>query len=657
MMSNKWLIQGSTWQNELLNHMSTMQKAGLLCDVSLSCSDEKIVKAHSCVLAAASEHIKALLNDVPFGSYQLKMTTVTSETWNYILRFIYDGQVLVPVERLNSINDAAVRFQMANLVSILSAPKNYNSAQPPLKRKQKDVIVLDDEDPTFNAHHNIGSNLSTMDKELLKNDQEIGNNFARNCSSESSDVVVLDSEDELVEGTDGKESFLQNHDTVHSAECVKSTNSDKIICTSSLPGNSGYLLTTDSSFSISNLPVKRLPFDKIRTIDMPVSTACIDTLSCNNTSQPNESASDCVPNVTGDCCINSTESTLNTSMLHSIYKTPISVSAPNMSTKCSNFALLNTCIIQPASSSYTAVAPAENIHKCSSSGPVEIKESWPSWVTPPTSSYQQNNTLLHTKLSSSVSHNQTSAATNNTEETCLTYKESINSILNGFSLPKVREQLFDAYKEKDCVETINNPSAKLNSSIRVTTSSVIVRTKLAYEQSQSRDGHNDHDAQSVRVIPLERKCCKGNTDAKATCSIQKVTSAVQQNIVHTDDNVSNTAKCSVNEMEGAVNNWIYGDVAGDDDKPRRSKLNTLLNEMAGAVMNNSLSSSFDKFVANASHKMTETTSGSYKRKHKQKILDVNCKIQERNTTDAGMWFSLNIYLLAAGALIHFYHVY
>src|SRR6218665_363507 len=154
-----WVVEEPKWHWTIQQCLSRFQDQGILCDTSLACANGKTIRAHSCILAAASERIRNLFKGVlSSDDYTLRMDSVTSTTWHYILRFIYDGRVALPLDQVERVKDAAIRFQIVPLINLLNTLERLRgqigSTESNVSREtsttsgvdRDDVIVLDDDD-------------------------------------------------------------------------------------------------------------------------------------------------------------------------------------------------------------------------------------------------------------------------------------------------------------------------------------------------------------------------------------------------------------------------------------------------------------------------------------------------------------------------------
>lgn len=163
------MVEEPKWHWMMYQLLSRFQQQGTLCDTTLACSNGEAVKAHSCILAAASQRIRTLLDGVQSGDYTLQMGSVTSSTWRYILRFIYDGRVSLPSSEIQHVKDAAMRFQIVPLVELIQALERLRTREGANRKENSsiqpcssEIIVLEDDDEIVNeiTDMNVSSNQS-----------------------------------------------------------------------------------------------------------------------------------------------------------------------------------------------------------------------------------------------------------------------------------------------------------------------------------------------------------------------------------------------------------------------------------------------------------------------------------------------------------------
>ena len=73
--------------------MLTMLMDNTHKNVHIYTADNKLVSAHSSVLAAVSSVLRIKFEDNKFGIFQIRSTTIKASTWLSILEFVYTGNI------------------------------------------------------------------------------------------------------------------------------------------------------------------------------------------------------------------------------------------------------------------------------------------------------------------------------------------------------------------------------------------------------------------------------------------------------------------------------------------------------------------------------------------------------------------------------------
>ena len=113
-------ISIDTWCSDMLNAFYTMHLNGLLCDVMLVSSDSMSIFAHGALIAAACPNLRQLLSQGQ-GSYGagvlvLKFDTISSDTWQILLTFVYTSRVDVLQTQLPSLLAAAEQLHFQTMI-------------------------------------------------------------------------------------------------------------------------------------------------------------------------------------------------------------------------------------------------------------------------------------------------------------------------------------------------------------------------------------------------------------------------------------------------------------------------------------------------------------------------------------------------------------
>ena len=92
------------WCSYLCRTLDTLRRTSAFSDVTISAEDGRILRAHSCVLAAASPVLKT---ELASGQRRLDIPDISGDTWETVLSFVYTGEVTgVNVEGMAKLHEA-----------------------------------------------------------------------------------------------------------------------------------------------------------------------------------------------------------------------------------------------------------------------------------------------------------------------------------------------------------------------------------------------------------------------------------------------------------------------------------------------------------------------------------------------------------------------
>ena len=177
MESGKINFVWNTLQSTVIGAIREFRELDEFLDVTLLSDEQESIKVHSVVLAASSPLLRNLLQVSPelnqnSSTYQLR--GVPSLYLNYIIDYIYYGEVLVPVDNVERFLDVASKLQITGLTKdLIERPEISQRIQQPEKAKKhsldlphpprskkdcsKSVLKSDDK----NAAKNLPPNLKT----------------------------------------------------------------------------------------------------------------------------------------------------------------------------------------------------------------------------------------------------------------------------------------------------------------------------------------------------------------------------------------------------------------------------------------------------------------------------------------------------------------
>ncbi|GJQ87947.1 hypothetical protein Trydic_g12877 [Trypoxylus dichotomus] len=149
-----------------------MKRANDFVDVTLSCEGKKI-KAHRVILSACSAYFYDILKDNPCNHPTVVLRDIKYSNVNYLLKFMYCGEVQVPTEHFSSFLQTAELLQISGLSGYNSTTKiddklNYETTSS-TSEKIKSVTPLKLSDST-SKRKNTNENDHVQDKKKKEND-------------------------------------------------------------------------------------------------------------------------------------------------------------------------------------------------------------------------------------------------------------------------------------------------------------------------------------------------------------------------------------------------------------------------------------------------------------------------------------------------------
>lgn len=126
MNRNEKVFKWNNCDNHFLKEMKMMRVNGVLVDVTLWCEKRKI-KAHKCVLAAASPYFRLIFEDAEHPHPIIVFKTVEYEALADAVNYIYDGTVTLKQPRWKPFIDVAEMLELsidANANELLNVAQN-----------------------------------------------------------------------------------------------------------------------------------------------------------------------------------------------------------------------------------------------------------------------------------------------------------------------------------------------------------------------------------------------------------------------------------------------------------------------------------------------------------------------------------------------------
>ena len=114
-MSEKFSLKWNDFQSNVSRTFSQLRSEEEFFDVSLVSDDEKMMSAHKLVLSASSPYFKHILTHNKHSHPLLCLDGVSSGELQFVLDYIYQGEVQIYQEQLDRFLEVAQRLKLEGL--------------------------------------------------------------------------------------------------------------------------------------------------------------------------------------------------------------------------------------------------------------------------------------------------------------------------------------------------------------------------------------------------------------------------------------------------------------------------------------------------------------------------------------------------------------
>ena len=114
----KFCLKWKDFQVNVSNSFCTLRQENDFFDVNLVSDDGCTISAHKVVLSASSEFFKTILRKADHSKPMIFLNGVASTELNHILDYIYEGEVQLFQEDLNSFLDVAQKLKINGLIGV-----------------------------------------------------------------------------------------------------------------------------------------------------------------------------------------------------------------------------------------------------------------------------------------------------------------------------------------------------------------------------------------------------------------------------------------------------------------------------------------------------------------------------------------------------------
>ena len=116
MSSEKFSLKWNDFASNVSHSFSKLRQETRLYDVTLVSNDHKQVSAHKLVLSACSEVFSNIFNSNNSSNMMLYLDSVDVKEVNFMLDYIYQGEVQIHQENLDRFLEIATKFKLSGLL-------------------------------------------------------------------------------------------------------------------------------------------------------------------------------------------------------------------------------------------------------------------------------------------------------------------------------------------------------------------------------------------------------------------------------------------------------------------------------------------------------------------------------------------------------------
>ena len=170
----KFSLKWNDFQTNVSDSFNLLRTEQELFDVTLVSDDEVQISAHKLVLAASSSFFKSIFTKNPHSQPMIYLSGVDSLNIGLVLDYIYNGEVQIFQEHLDSFLDVAQKFKVSGL---MTNGKEETKKEEPSTRvydntANEEIDIEDVSDDTTMETISQGSkiryNLATSNEEEIK---------------------------------------------------------------------------------------------------------------------------------------------------------------------------------------------------------------------------------------------------------------------------------------------------------------------------------------------------------------------------------------------------------------------------------------------------------------------------------------------------------
>ena len=147
MMSEKFSLRWNDFQSVVSHSFSLLREEADLSDVTLLSEDQTQLAAHRVVLSASSEFFRNIFRSNKHSHPLLYLGGVKTHNLQFILDYIYHGEVLICQDQLNEFLESAQKLNIKGLISDDIKEENVTFSPPEqrqnIEEKENKIVRSD----------------------------------------------------------------------------------------------------------------------------------------------------------------------------------------------------------------------------------------------------------------------------------------------------------------------------------------------------------------------------------------------------------------------------------------------------------------------------------------------------------------------------------
>ena len=182
-MTEKFNLKWNDFQSNISKSFGKLKNEQEFFDVTLISEDQKQVSAHKLVLSACSPYFKTILTTNKHSHPLLCLEGVSSQNLNFVLDYIYQGEVQIFQEQLDDFLKIAQKYQLEGLttteaeeikavdVDDYQAVSSVDQQTPPVRKqrtKQRKSFVVKEESGDLSTSSVVSVDLDNSTTEVTK---------------------------------------------------------------------------------------------------------------------------------------------------------------------------------------------------------------------------------------------------------------------------------------------------------------------------------------------------------------------------------------------------------------------------------------------------------------------------------------------------------